>query len=147
MNKTDVLSHNCPISIGFGLGEAPEDRKASIMSTAVAHLGAVGLDRGFGRSARSVAPRAQSLRITRRGRLAVTCAIALSVVLVMTSLLSTLTPAGATGSVVVEPGMTLTQIAQEHLPGVPLGQAIVDIQRANKLSTTSIAVGQELRIP
>ncbi|MFC5040953.1 LysM peptidoglycan-binding domain-containing protein [Ornithinimicrobium kibberense] len=30
---------------------------------------------------------------------------------------------------------------------MPLSQAVVDIQRANKLSTTSVAAGQVLVIP
>ena len=50
-------------------------------------------------------------------------------------------------AVVVEPGMTLSQIAAEQLPELPLDRAMVDIQRANRLSTTDIAVGQELVIP
>ena len=55
--------------------------------------------------------------------------------------------AGATTAVVVEPGMTLSQVAAEQLPELPLDRAVVDIQRANRLSTTDIAVGQELLIP
>lgn len=87
------------------------------------------------------------MRITRRGRLALTSSLTLVVALVVASVLGLLGPAGATTSVVVEPGTTLSQIAAEQLPGVPLSQAIVDIQQANKLSTTSVAAGQELVIP
>ncbi|MFK5632976.1 MULTISPECIES: LysM peptidoglycan-binding domain-containing protein [unclassified Ornithinimicrobium] len=87
------------------------------------------------------------LHITRRGRLALTGTVALVLVLAFASLLSALGPAGASSAVVVEPGMTLTQLATEHLPEMPLSQAVTDIQRANKLSTTDIAVGQELVIP
>jgi LysM repeat protein len=68
-------------------------------------------------------------------------------VLAFWSLVSALGPAGASSAVVVGPGMTLTQLASEHLPEVPLSQAVTDIQRANRLSTTDIAVGQELVIP
>ncbi|GAA1181252.1 hypothetical protein GCM10009584_24110 [Ornithinimicrobium humiphilum] len=94
------------------------------------------------------APRPAPLRITRRGRLALTTAgAALVLLLALASLLSSLSPAGATSAVVVEPGMTLSQIAAVHLPDRPLDRAIVDIQRANRLSTTDIAVGQELVIP
>lgn len=88
-----------------------------------------------------------AVHITRRGRLAVTGMVTLLLLTAMFSLLSALGPASATSAVVVEPGMTLSQIAADHLPGVPLSQAVSDIQRANKLSTTSIAVGQELLIP
>lgn len=90
---------------------------------------------------------ASPLRITRRGRLALTTTATLVVALVMLSLMGVMGPAGATTSVVVQPGMTLSQIAAEQLPGVPLSKAVTDIQRANKLSTPSIAVGQELVIP
>lgn len=91
--------------------------------------------------------RVRPVRITRRGRLALTGTVALVLVLALFSLLSSLGPAGASSAVVVEPGMTLNQIAAEHLPEVPLTQAVSDIQRANRLSTTSIAAGQELIIP
>lgn len=91
--------------------------------------------------------RPAALRITRRGRLALTGTVALVLALALASLLSALSPAGATSAVVVEPGMTLSQIAAEELPDLPLDRAMVDIQRANRLSTTQVAVGQELVIP
>lgn len=93
------------------------------------------------------AARRRALRITRRGRLALTSSLTLVVALVVASVIGLLGPAGATSSVVVEPGMTLSQIAAEQLPDVPLSQAISDIQQANRLSTTSLAAGQELVIP
>ncbi|WP_192796607.1 LysM peptidoglycan-binding domain-containing protein [Serinicoccus kebangsaanensis] len=91
--------------------------------------------------------RGAALRLTRRGRLAITTTTTLVVALVVGSMVGLLGPAGATTSIVVEPGMTLTQIASEQLPEVPLSRAITDIQRANSLSTTSLAAGQELVIP
>lgn len=91
--------------------------------------------------------RRRAMRITRRGRLALTSSLTLVVALVVASVIGLLGPAGATTSVVVEPGMTLSQIAAEQLPDVPLSQAIVDIQQVNRLSTTSVAAGQELVIP
>lgn len=101
-----------------------------------------------GAATRSVRrPAGMALRITRRGRLALTSTATLVVALVLLSLMGLVGPAGATGSVVVQPGMTLSQIASEQLPDLPLSQAVTDIQRANKLSTSSIAVGQELVIP
>lgn len=95
------------------------------------------------------APRRPSvaLRITRRGRLALTSTATLVVALVLLSLMGVIGPAGAASSVVVQPGMTLSQIASEQFPELPVSQAVTDIQRANKLSTSSIAVGQELVIP
>lgn len=91
--------------------------------------------------------RAATLRITRRGRLTLASAVALALALGLGGLVGDLAPAGAASAVVVEPGMTLSQIAAEQLPELPLSQAITDIQRANRLSTTDIAVGQELLIP
>lgn len=91
--------------------------------------------------------RTQPLRITRRGRLAVTSTVTLIIALVLASVLGTWGPASASSALVVQPGMTLSQIAAERLPGVPLSQAITDIQRANNLSDSGIAVGQTLVIP
>lgn len=91
--------------------------------------------------------RSLPLRITRRGRLALTSAASVVAALVLLSVIGLLGPAGATTSVVVEPGATLSEIAAEQLPELPLSQAVTDIQRANRLSGTSIAVGQELIIP
>lgn len=106
------------------------------------HLRLVGADER--RAARATR---RALRITRRGRLAATSSLTLVVALVIASVIGLLGPAGGSSSVVVQPGMTLSQIAAEQLPELPLSQAVTDIQRANQLSTTSIAAGQELRIP
>lgn len=113
------------------------------------HLRLVPVDGDAGTAATATTDKdsATPLRITRRGRLALTTTATLVVALVMLSLIGVMGPAGATTSVVVQPGMTLSQIAAEQLPGVPLSKAVTDIQRANKLSTPSIAVGQELVIP
>lgn len=129
------------------------------MSSAAVEFPAAGLRPGPGARPRRAAghlrlvpaderaPRRSTLRITRRGRLALTGTITLVIALVVLSLVGSLGPAGASSAVVVEPGMTLTQIAALHLPDVPLTQAISDIQQVNRLSTTSIAAGQELVIP
>lgn len=93
------------------------------------------------------AARPAALRITRRGRLTLTSTVLLVLVLAVASLVNAMGPAGASSAVVVEPGMTLSQIAAEQLPELPLSQAVTDIQRANKLSTTEIAAGQTLVIP
>ncbi len=103
------------------------------------HLRVVGPDERAARPA--------PLHITRRGRLTLTSTVALVLVIVLTSLVNALGPADASSAVVVQPGMTLSEIAAEQLPELPLSQAVTDIQRANRLSTTDIAVGQELVIP
>lgn len=113
---------------------APARPAAGVGDLAHTHTGAAGRRRA-------------ALRITRRGRLALSGSFALVVALVLLSLMGLTGPAGATSSVVVQPGMTLSQIASEQLPDVPLSKAVTDIQRANKLSTASIAAGQELVIP
>jgi LysM repeat protein len=87
------------------------------------------------------------LRITRRGRLTLTSTVGLLIAVLAASLLGVTGPAGASSAVLVQPGQTLSQIAAQQLPGVPLSQAVVDIQRANRLSGTSVAAGQELVIP
>ncbi|WP_161965089.1 LysM peptidoglycan-binding domain-containing protein [Ornithinimicrobium cerasi] len=103
--------------------------------------------RVVGEEERAPARALADLHLTRRGRLALTGTVALVLVLALLSLVGALGPAGASSAVVVQPGMTLSHIAVTHLPDVPLSQAVSDIQRANRLSTTSIAVGQELLIP
>lgn len=87
------------------------------------------------------------VRLTRRGRLAITTTTSLVLALVIWSMVGLLGPADATSSVTVERGTTLSEIASEQLPELPLSQAITAIQRANSLSTTSVAAGQELVIP
>ena len=111
------------------------------------HLRLVGAGEPALPQAQRASTRPTTLRLTRRGRLALTTTAALVVALVAVSMIGLLGPAGATTSVVVEPGSTLSQIAAEQLPDMPLSQAITDIQRANRLSTTSVAAGQELIIP
>lgn len=93
------------------------------------------------------ARRERTWRLTRRGRLAVTTTVTLTLLLAIASVLTVLGPAGATSSVVVEPGTTLTEVATEHMPDVPVSEAVVRIQQANRLSTTSVMAGQELVIP
>ena len=156
-----MLSDTCPH------GTAP--RKVNIMSTAIAHdivtplpgpwsvgdvtpgrprhLRLVGEeDRRPSRAARRRL-RAGGLRLTRRGRLAITATTGLVLAAVIWSVVGLLGPAGASTSVTVERGETLSQIASEQLPELPLSRAVTAIQRANSLSTTSIAAGQELVIP
>lgn len=88
------------------------------------------------------------LRITRRGRLAVTGTVAVAVVLLAAALLGVF-PAGASPAVsyTVRPGDTLSEIAATHLPGVSLDRAIVQIQHANRLSTAQVQAGDRLLIP
>lgn len=160
INETDVRSDTCP--------HRTAPRKVNTMSTAIAHdilAPVVPLTDPSRRGGRrphlrlvgdqerrpSRATRRRSaaghLRLTRRGRLAITTTTTLVLALVIWSMVGLLGPADATSSVTVERGTTLSEIASEQLPELPLSQAITAIQRANSLSTTSVAAGQELVIP
>ncbi|HET8593888.1 MAG TPA: LysM peptidoglycan-binding domain-containing protein [Intrasporangium sp.] len=52
-----------------------------------------------------------------------------------------------THTVTVEAGQTLSEIAASQLPALSLGDAIVEIQVANGLSTDQVHAGQTLAIP
>lgn len=94
------------------------------------------------------APAAGRLTITRRGRLAVTLSVATLLVLTVVAAAG-LFPAAADGSgtVVVQPGQTLSQIAVTELPELPLDRAIVQLQLTNNLNSLDIQAGTELVIP
>lgn len=98
-------------------------------------------------AARTGSPVPGALRITRRGRLAITCTVALAVVLLVAALAGAAAPAGSDHSVRVEAGQTLSQIAATELPHLPLDRAMVEIQLANRLSSPHLQAGQTLVIP
>lgn len=87
-----------------------------------------------------------ALRLTRRGRLAITIAAVA---------LASATGVGvafggqgvATEQVTVEPGQTLTSIAEAEMAGVPTREAIAQIQIANNLASSHVHAGQTLVIP
>ncbi|WP_374929213.1 LysM peptidoglycan-binding domain-containing protein [Kytococcus sedentarius] len=97
--------------------------------------------------ARTSAPR---MRLTARGRMArQLLGLALAFVVV---LLLAWQAAGAGGDagpqrIVVGPGETLSHVAVEHLPGVPVDEAVLRVQEANGLGTSQVEAGQELVIP
>lgn len=89
-----------------------------------------------------------AMTLTRRGRLAVTVAVATT--LVVAALLAFgMFPATAVAghTVTVQPGQTLSEIAVTQLPGMPMDRAIVQIQLANEMSTVHVQAGMELEIP
>lgn len=51
------------------------------------------------------------------------------------------------GSVTVQSGQTLSDIARTHLPDVPLGTAVAHLQMANDLNSMHISAGQRLVVP
>ncbi|MGB7449217.1 MAG: LysM peptidoglycan-binding domain-containing protein [Ornithinimicrobium sp.] len=87
------------------------------------------------------------LRITRRGRLAVTLSVTLAVVAALFAATVMMGPASASSEVVVRPGQTLSEIAATHLPHLPLDRAIVTVQQENQLNTLQLQAGQTLVIP
>jgi len=87
------------------------------------------------------------VRITRRGRLALTgLAVALAAVLGLI---------GVRGAGAVEPpriltvpaGLTLSEIAAAELPDLSISDGILAIQLANNMSTAQVSAGQQLVIP
>ncbi len=89
------------------------------------------------------------LRLTARGRLVRTLAVfgALSLLALMEWARLTAPVLPPTHAVTVESGQTLTQIAAEELPMVPLQAAVVRIQSTNGLNSTAVVAGQDLIIP
>jgi len=85
------------------------------------------------------------LRLTRRGRLAMTTTVA--VASVAGAGLALAGPAAAPQEVTVEPGQTLGSIARAEMSGVPTGEAVTQLQLANGLSSTHVHAGQTLTIP
>lgn len=94
------------------------------------------------------APRPR-LRLTRRGRLLVTL-LGLGAVSVVALVLAARlaapqpTPEHVT---VIEPGQTLSQVASEELPRLPVELAVARIQVANSLNSPVLVQGQSLVIP
>ena len=88
-----------------------------------------------------------TVRLTRRGRLTVTLGALFALVVAAAAVLLASLPADAGSEIVVQPGQTLSQIAGTHLPELTLDRALVQIQRANGLSTGHVQAGQTLVIP
>lgn len=87
-----------------------------------------------------------ALRVTRRGRLAMTTA-GLAVATVAGAGFAFGGPASAGPEVTVGQGQTLTSIARAEMSDVPTGEAVMQIQLANDLSSSHVHVGQTLTIP
>lgn len=100
-----------------------------------------------GGRAGTTAPR---MRLTARGRMArQLLGLALAVVVVLLLAWQAAGVGGDAGSqrVVVGPGETLSHVAVEHLPGVPVEQGVLMVQEANGLGTSQVEAGQELVVP
>lgn len=94
---------------------------------------------------------ARRLRLTRTGRLAITLTLA-AAVLVFGVVALAGGAGGASASPVdhattVQQGQTLSQVAAEQLPQLPLAEAVAEIQVANNLPSAQVHAGQSLVIP
>jgi hypothetical protein len=105
---------------------------------------------------RATAPRRSTrLRLTRRGRMAITLVITLPLLVAALASSRHSADAGttavaqvqATGSVVVQPGESLWQLAQELAPSQDPRATVLRIRDLNHLSSDRVEAGQALVVP
>lgn len=95
----------------------------------------------------SVAAQAKGgLRLTRRGRLAMTTTT-LAVATVAGAGMAFGGSGGGAPEVTVEQGQTLGSIAEAEMSGVPTREAVMQLQVANGLTSSHVHSGQTLTIP
>jgi LysM repeat protein len=100
------------------------------------------------RTARAVGLTDPPLRLTRLGRLVVTLLVAAAVAVLGVGLAGQLaTASSAPRPVTVVSGDTLSEIAARELPGLPIADAVIEIQLANGLSSSQVHAGQTLLVP
>ena len=99
-------------------------------------------------------PRPATLRLTRRGRIAILIAALLTLAVLVVALSPSTTAtdeAGApvaTRTVTVQPGHTLWDIASEAHPNGDIRQTVDDIMRLNSLtSAAGLQMGSEIAVP
>lgn len=88
--------------------------------------------------------------ITRRGRLTITLSVMIGLLLggVAVARAVAAPVAGAsTPTVTVEAGESLSQVAHEALPKLPVREAVARIQVENDLNSAQVQAGQVLRVP
>jgi hypothetical protein len=91
---------------------------------------------------------ATPLRLTRAARLALTLTVVIAAVALAIAVFS----GGASATVIdhsttVQSGQTLSEIAVQQLPQLPMAEAVVQIQVANDLTGSNVHAGQTLLIP
>lgn len=95
-----------------------------------------------------VQPASRPVRMTRRGRLARTgLAVAVALVLTWTVVGAVAAGAAAPHLVTVTRGQTLSEIAAQQRPDLPVREGVAAIQLANGLSSSDIHAGQVLTVP
>lgn len=92
-----------------------------------------------------------SVRITRRGRLTMTILVALGCLVGAFMGIRGLAAADASTPVFeivkVQPGQTLSGIAHQAYPSLPVRDGVARIQLANNLNTNQVFGGEQLRLP
>ncbi|WP_146099364.1 LysM peptidoglycan-binding domain-containing protein [Kineococcus xinjiangensis] len=139
--STDVTGHRVPQARGAARTIPRRARPAAAQAVRP-------LDQRVTRAA------AAPLRITRRGRLVLTCGAAalLASVAAGTALLVT-SPASASPAarpatvVTVMPGDTLSAIASQWRPGEDWRDVAAEIRRTNRLGSSQLSAGQRLVLP
>ena len=95
-----------------------------------------------------VTRRPAPLKLTRAGRLAITLAVLLTALAIAVAAFSgDASASGIDHSTSVRSGQTLSEVAAEQLPALPIADAIARIQVANNLTSTDVHAGQDLLIP
>ncbi len=104
-------------------------------------------------AARAAAARPRPLRLTRRGRLLMTCLAVLGLFLLLSvgragSQAATVTETGpALAQTTVQPGDTLWGMAQRIAPDNDPREVMAQIKRINHLHSSGLRVGQQLLLP
>ena len=99
------------------------------------------------------APETTTLRLTRRGRIAVLLAALLTLAVLVVALSPSTTATGEaadpvpTRTVTVQPGDTLWELATDANPNGDLRQTVDDIMRLNSLPTAHLPMGSEIAVP
>jgi len=87
-------------------------------------------------------------RLTRRGRLTVTMFVVAALVAVGLMFSASTSPSlRIDHTTSVRSGQTLSEVAVEQLPSLPISQAVTQIQIVNDLDSLHVHAGQLLRIP
>lgn len=112
---------------------APRSRRHLSLVPALPQTGQAGATEGF--------------RLTVRGRRLLVALIMAVLVVGGWGMARAFADAPSASDVVVRPGQTLSEIAHDAYPHLPVGEAVVRVQLANDLSSLQVHQGQRLVIP
>lgn len=88
------------------------------------------------------------MRLTAFGRLVVSMLAATILALLLSAFAGSLASAtGEAKEITVRAGQTLSGIAAEYLPELPIQEGVVELQLLNGLSSSHVHAGQTLRVP